>query len=431
LEPETQTPCAGPVATVSTILKRIRKLTRRAALPRRWPIIKTSPWVRKLKCEAVELLTALQAEYSTDELQSSRIIVPGPNNDWLLSPVFGGPSDKFILLRGPDGIPIDVISARGQLSQLQPAILRFSLAHLSELPYQSPQPIFVAESDDDIHVLYALGRQFTTAAGLETLNNEQLRQLLTPGKSIFCDVGPKYVLRIAAWQIASLQNKPSAATLKILEQLNQYERSSDYRPSDLFRAWIPTREQFDNIAKASRANREVAIQEFEDRRADCLCPIAAACQYFRERAEVDYSTARRNVERALALSIQTCVPHAAAVNAALEQWKHAFRRAVIDKLLITNSADNLGLGELRRLMASELADTWFNGQDLIVAARKVLKGEFPREYGVLDYQALRERLRLVDALVKLYALPPTPRRRFTARRSRRKKSSARPTPSEP
>jgi hypothetical protein len=409
---------ADQPAPVSEILQRIRKLTQRAALPDAWSVLKTSPCVRQLKSNRHDLVETLTSDFSIDALLSSRIIVRGADNTLALSPIFGGLKSKFIILRGKDGAPCDVISARGQLSAGKVPLLRYSLSQMPVANGEST-PVFVGTSDDDLQVLHALGQPFICAAGITTLSWQQIRQLLTPGKFIYRFTYPQFELTIPAWQIARPRQQPGQSTLRILAFLARIEQESRFSTSKLICAWVPTDCEFMDIKRASRTDLELVRQEFAASLKTSTFSSMEALQYFQDRAEVDYGTARRRLTRAVELSQQIRVPRIPEVRAALDQLISAFRREVIDKLPGPNAIEGDALESMRLLLSRQAIEHWFEKQRLVRDARSILAGEFPHHSGSSDYDEVAEMSRLVDSLTKLKAPRSTASRGSAAERRER------------
>jgi hypothetical protein len=379
------------------VLGHVVAKTEPAALPNLWRFLAKSPSVRRLGGDRRDFAASLQQHFSDEDLVASRILVRSRDSELQLSPVFGDASSKFLLIYDGNNKPIDAISVRGRLSSCDPPFLRYALARQSKDSSGRPTLMILASTDDDLHVLHQLRLNCTSAAGLERLSGKHARQLFGP--SFLDDCHRKYFFTLTGWQIADVVNEPSQLMQQVFSHLCQMEQVFDFDPSRLIDVWSPNADQFGVLQSALAFDDARVVQEilFNSLNSPRSTPTESWYKIL-DAADTDLTSARAELKRAIGRSRD--IPRVSEVRVAVERLRRSFEQSVIDKFNTQADATSDPQEKMRLLMRSELAQHWFDNQELLATAQLVVAGECPRYAGVIHDDNLDERLRIGEALLK-------------------------------
>jgi hypothetical protein len=168
-----------------------------------------------------------------------------------------------------------------------------------------------------------------------------------------------------------------------------------------FDVWLPNLKEFNSFRHARKlGDRKLITKLFDESLHRSRCSPAQALVAIGDRAETDYLTARKRLD--LAVRRSSIVPLCAEVRAALFQLQKAYKRTITNPLLSPDACKHDIWERWPMLAAGEITDDWFEHLDLVVAARKILNGQFP-SVGEDEFEV---RLRLTDSFAKLHRLRP-------------------------
>jgi hypothetical protein len=382
------------------LLTRIQEQTLPALPPKRWDFLRSSQSVRRISRDANDLIASLKTEFSDAQLRAARVLEEGPLGALRLSSVFGDATSRFVIRRDAERLPTDVLSARGLLSNATPEWLHLAAERTSAAAAQ-PQVVLAAFDDDEMHVFHRLRFKFTSAAGLATIRGKHVRELFTARAPH--QEQRKYTLTVPGWQIADLVNKTSSKIRRAIAHIAEIQNHFGYEPAAVFSIWLPSPVEFRDICCAlkfadirivSRALRK-SLQHSQYSPADALRVIS-------DRTETSYGVARSQLQRAVQSSRKE--PLAGDVDAALAKFWQAYQTSVVNKLLKFDVGD--GWDEWRSMMAAELAEKWFDLLEIVVAARRVLAGEYPAYRETFDADLYGLQFRMGQEFARLYRLKP-------------------------
>ena len=383
---------------LAKILSRIQHQSRPAPLPQSWSFLGISQSMRQLRGDAAELIASLQTEFSLEELLAAQVIRHTADNQLRLSPIFGDASASFVLRRDAARSAVDVISSRGLLSSAGPDWLRLA-AERADGSTGYERPMLLAFEDADVLVLHRLSYKFTSAAQLERLNGNQVRELIAArGRH---RQQRRYTLTVPGWQIAECIEEPAPKILKAIERVAQIHSLFHYDPAAAFDVWMPTHQDFQVIRTAcSFRDREIVRRAMSNSLEKSRCTPAAALRMIRDRAEIGYGTARRRLIEGIESS--RIAPHCGEVGVAFARHRAAFDTAVVNGLSNSGAAINDPWELVRSYMGADLANCWYETLDEVADARKIIAGEYPDRQD--SDERFEKKLRLVDRLAKLHAI---------------------------
>ena len=160
------------------ILQRIAERLQAATAPAMWGFLAPVAGVRKLAFTDSVILDALGQEFTSEELESARVLVRRQGGQFEPNPVLVGECAQGLFLRRTkDEAPFDVVNQNGSLTSDDPPAFSCSRDYFTQRWVGDSKSILVAFSDDDLAVLRMLSLPCTTSAGLAAMNGEQLRRL--------------------------------------------------------------------------------------------------------------------------------------------------------------------------------------------------------------------------------------------------------------
>ena len=233
--------------------------------------LSSSPDVRRLRGEPAQLLAKLRSRFSDRTLIRTRLLSPGANDQPALTRVIRR-SPQFMLLQNADGRVVNVASDVGSLWSKDPACFRWLLER--QPLDRKPRRLLLA-SIRDTHILQALGLLAVPIVGLADMNGAQLRRLLALQR----ETAPAYRPVLVAWQIDQLANEMPAEVTRTLERIYEgvvvYESESE-EDKPVVEAWIPSREDFQQIVLANKLRDQQALSAVLSRACDDRTEVRSA-----------------------------------------------------------------------------------------------------------------------------------------------------------
>jgi hypothetical protein len=272
---------AGPEDVQREILAHILQHTGPTPLPVAWSFFPATEGVRSITCSPPELITSLESRFSAETLLAARVLVPGAENEPQLAPVLRDP--KVQVLLGADGKPLDLASDAGALFSVDPPCYAYACQRRAS--GRGPKRVFVA-SLEDLPVLSSLKLRCTSAAGLATLNGQQVRRMFA---NLSPESPPRYRLTLVGWSIADFNENLPAHIEPILERLRQIHDlyGQDGNPI-LFDLWQPDTAYIKRIRSAiSFCDTKLIRREVVSSAEDSLVSAVAAWHRLHEPAETD------------------------------------------------------------------------------------------------------------------------------------------------
>lgn len=378
----------------SQILASIERLTKPLAPPKAWAFLKATKSLRRLPGEAGELLTALRAEFSEQQLLAAHVLTQKPDGPSTLSAVLADPSSGLIFIRGDDQSLSDIASLSGSLTSTMPA-WRNLVSEYHALAGTPAEPLLLAFDAAEMFLFRRLNLKFTSGLGL-------------PGADVRALFGSNaqqiqlrnFRLTIAGWQVASVMNTPSA---QIRTRLSRLRAMRTIDPDSVFNIWLPSDKDFPKIRRAiARRDRQLVATAMANSLAkSCYTPTEAEAM-LRERDECDYAVAHARLVRTIQDSSD--FPLVAQAKIDFDKFEKAFRNTVTDKFRRAGSHTDAWQNFLP-ILAADLSEAWFTKLQIVRAARALCCGEHPGDNS-FDDQLFEERLHILDAFVKLYRLRP-------------------------
>src|SRR5436309_13619940 len=98
------------------LLERLAALLGPVSLRPCWSLFTASKRARAVPENLPQLVSALETEFSVADLKAARVLVPGPQGDWTISPVLREADGCALVVREPDLThPFDLVTVRGSL----------------------------------------------------------------------------------------------------------------------------------------------------------------------------------------------------------------------------------------------------------------------------------------------------------------------------
>ena len=381
----------------SRILASIERLTKPVPPPEAWAFLKPTKSVRRLEGQPGELLAALRAEFSEEQLLTAHVLTQKSDGPSTLSAVLADTTSGLIFIRNADQSLRDIASLSGSLTSTTPE-WRNLVSEYHALAGTPAQPLLLAFDVAEMYLFRRLNLKFTSGLGL-------------PGADVRALFGRdpqqlqlrKFRLTIAGWQVASVMNTPSAQIRTRLSRLRAMRTIHGLDPDSVFRIWLPSDKDFPKLRRAIalRDRQLVATAMANSLAKSCYTPTEAEAM-LRERDECDYAVAHARLVRTIKGSAD--FPLVAQAKIDLDKFEKAFRSSVTDKFRRGGSQTDPWLNFLP-MLAADLSEAWFTKLQIVRAARAICCGEHPGDDS-FDNLLFQERLRIVDAFAKLYRLSP-------------------------
>ena len=236
-------PADDQAAVRSKILGHILERTQPAPLPAAWTFLSPSSKVRTFLCSRSELVASLMAGFSNEELLAAKILVADAENELQLSLVLC--EHMFQVVIDADHRPIDLASDVGALFSADPPCFKYACQWHDGTGRR--KRVLVAALKD-LQILECLGLRCAPAAGLASLDGQQVRRLYA---NFSLSSLPRYRLTLIGASIADLEGKLHSFIEPILKRLHNVEELSGYGElGNPFEFWPPSATTFDKIRAA-------------------------------------------------------------------------------------------------------------------------------------------------------------------------------------
>jgi hypothetical protein len=391
------------------IRQRIFRQSQPAAAGGAWTFLPPVASLRILPFAEAAGLEELRKEFSADQLEAARVVVRRPDQELELNPVLGGASRRGLFLRPAKAeAPVDIVNQSGSLTTADPPAFGCGRDEFTNHHSQDLQIVLAVCSDDDLVVSRALGLPCTPAAGLDSLNGRQVRQLFgrasgSPSKSNTAPVAAgNGRLLIAAWNIAELTHELPGEVPPIVECLLAVEDAYEVETFRGVGIWRPTESEFDGIRSAARfQDSALARQLIRDSLGRSACSARQFEEEAARRRPVDYPTARRDLLRTLEKAREFGFQHPE-VAKKLEEFDRSFSSHVIDAILrdAMKAADSVDRTLL--LMAAELMGHWHASTTLVRSTREGISGRGQPRAAALQPSEWQEQLQIVNTAIKIH-----------------------------
>ncbi|MDA1013723.1 MAG: hypothetical protein O3A00_04620 [Planctomycetota bacterium] len=298
------------------------------------------------------------------------------------------------------------------------AVTFLSLAFLSALQIADERFsgdrkfVFVAFSDHDLTVLRMLSLPCTPAAGLATMNGERLRRLFggAPGvPGIASDAGhtvsvasASYRLVLAGWSVAELKDEQPGGVTLAVECLLKAEDAFGFDTSRRIGIWQPTAPEMNRIRSAAEFQDRALVRKLIWQSVGrSTCSVRQYWEEIATRTAADYEAARRELmhtlKRARELGFQS-----SEIAKKLEAFNRSFDKSVVDAIVGDAMAASDSVDRALLLAASELMGHWHKSSSLVRSTEDGVSGRYHPREKALHPEELKERLRVVDGLVKIH-----------------------------
>jgi hypothetical protein len=349
--------------------------------------------LRRFSIGAAQLLSALRTKFTDDELTRAGAAVQTSSGELRLSPTFA--TDLSLLIRRDEhGQVVDIISAQGSLRDPSPLYRRYA-AEAANGTSPVNKPIVLCEKEDELCALARIGIACIPVPNLARLTGKDIRTLFAhrPNEK----QGRKFQLTIPGWQISSLKLDPTPARVTSIEHIAGIRATYNLDPGDVFRVWLPEQRKLRAMMGAHRLTDVAALRKaIKASMKESLFTPREALRLLTERRPLSWSDALAQLERLLQKS--TVVPRTGEVEIALKKLENAFNAQVIGPIKAQLGA---GLDALLGLGTADLAQTWFEELEAVVAARRVIDGQHPNRRQRLDDSALKRKLQIAGAIASL------------------------------
>ncbi len=395
------------------ILQRIAELSEAATARGPWGFLAPVANVRRLPFADSAAIDELREEFTPEQLEDALLLVRRGDSQIGLNPILAGEAAQGLFLRRKKGdMPFDIVNQNGSLATDAPPVFGCIRDFFTKRFSGDAKSVIVTSSDEDLAVLRMLSLPCTPAAGLATMTGERLRSLFAdaPGfphsASIQGQAGSmlpvSYQLVLAAWGVAELKDKQPGGVASIVACLLKAEDTFGFDTAHRVGIWRPDAREFNRIRSAAEFQDRVLVRNLiwqSIARSTC-----SARQFEEEtatRAAADYEAARRDLlhtlKRAKELGFQS-----SQVAKRLEAFNRSFDRSVVDAIICDAMSASDSVDRALLLAASDLMGHWHRSSSLVRSTESSVSGRFhPRDEN-LHPEDLKERLRVVDGLVKIH-----------------------------
>lgn len=396
------------------ILQRIAECSQAATAVGMWGFLTPVAGVRNLAAAGAALIDELSEEFTPEQLEAVRVLVRRGDNQLEMNPVLMGESARGLFLRRTkDEAPFDIVNQNGSLTTNDPPAFGCGRDYFTKRFSGDTKSVLVAFSDDDLVVLRTLSLPCTSAAGLATMNGEQLRRLFldgAPGSSVNASsqaqavavVSGGYRLVLTGCRVSELNNGLHGEITSVIERLLKAEDAFGFDTSRRVGIWQPTARELSRIRSAA---------EFQDRALvrkliwESVNRSTRSARQFEEettsRKATEYDAARREllrtISRARDLGFQS-----SEVAKRLEAFNRSFDKNIVDSIIRDAMSTTDSVDRALLLAASELMGHWHKTSSLVRSTQDGVSGRYHPREEPLHPEELKERLRVVDGLVRIH-----------------------------
>ena len=352
------------------------------------------------------MLARLTTEFTESQLEEARVCFRDENNELRLSPpVAGNPSPFLIFRRSKQAQPFDLVNQRGSLASDDPPIFSCREDYFTNQFVGRSGRIIAGLSDNDMALLRQLGLPCAPACGLDRMNGQQAKRLLDPsldGNDRAHVARTNSHIYLVGMQIANLSlEKPAlleAVVRTIRDAVITYRKSS----SQHIHVWDPKPDEFDRLCSAVRfSDRQQIRQVIWESMNYSSMSIAKYFEKHMQKQSDDYIEARRELLDAIshARKVGFETPDVREKLALLNQ---TFDSQVIDAIVRDAMSSRDPVDRSLLILASDLMRHWQRSDDMVQISKHGLAAREDLADGVLSSSALKDRLRMVDGIVRIH-----------------------------
>ncbi len=398
-------------AITDRIITLIVESSRPAGLPLKWDFLRRINDIRQLNCSGQELLSRLNSEVTDEDLRRAGIIA-GSRQNSRLHPLFSVVPCKFLILRNQGGVPVNLVSASGELATKAPPLMQYMIKDGANSA-KSDGSVVVVASDDDLQAMHGLGYVVTTAAGLARLTAAQVYELF--GQPPHSPNRRTHRIIIAAWQIAALELSAGEAMVQVLEHLLRMRDVFKIDPQDMFSIWQPTSNEFWRINSAlAFRDRTVVSSAIHSSLCNALRhtadweEIAQAVISQSAGAGICTSWKQLQLELREAESRPGDARQRRRVRHALERYKNVYVRMLTNKFLDAAECCAAPCTSALLLIGADMAEQMVQRQEMVRNANEyVATLQLRPNSEMFAPDNLTERLRFADFFAKLMRAMPS------------------------
>ena len=259
--------------------------------------------------------------------------------------------------------------------------------------------LFIADSEDAVEVLQRLGLPAVSGESLEALGQHDVERLFSG--DLRSDFGWRYYLLLVDFDVARLDNRPTATIGEVIKRLADAADVYGIDPDRRFGVSRPSAHEFHLLERAITFKDSGKIcQLFEKWSAAAKSIIIINWRTHFDEKAASFSVAKAALTRALQKSSD--IARRAEVLDALPAYRLALSGTVIPKLHedIDRAIDPFQ--QLDLIAAADYAEAFFNSDPLVVAGEAVLQGQTPPCVRELEVESWQERQRLLNELRRIH-----------------------------
>ena len=392
------------------IMERIASLTRPADSPEKWDFLPRVIGLRHFCSDLVDVVEALSREFTQQQLEAVRVLVPGDHGGLSPSPVLA--AERLLFLRErKDRQPFDIVSQHGSLLSDDPPALACCRDFYTRVR-RGPRCVAAAFSGDDLAVLRMMGIPCTFTSRLALLDGSQASRLFdeslrygdTPpaAETASAVLRNDYRIILVACQLSSVFNKLPAGLNETVSRLLQVEEVFGYDTSERVGIWRPSESEFSRITSAIEFADKTQVSRVLR---ESIYQSSISVRAFAEQSDVtrgnDYCSARQELNLALEQARKRGL-RSSEISGKLAALKQSFDATVIQAIISDALASANSVDRSLLLMAADLMGDWHESVELIRNAERGLEGRFQGRGDPLEPEELRDKLRVVDGLVKIH-----------------------------
>ena len=126
--------------------------------------------------------------------------------------------------------------------------LDYALERIPPDSTQAPVTLFVVESQDAVEVMQRLGLRAVSSEGLEALGRDDVQRLFSGDQR--SDFGWRYYLLLVDFDVARLENRPTAAIGEVIKRLADAADVYGIDPARRFGVCRPSAHEFQVLERA-------------------------------------------------------------------------------------------------------------------------------------------------------------------------------------
>lgn len=268
--------------------------------------------------------------------------------------------------------------------------LDYALERIPPDSTHEPVTLFVLASQDAVEVMQRLGLRAVSSENLEALGRHDVQRL-------FCvdernDFGWRYYLLLVDFDVARLDNQPTAPIGEVIKRLADAADVYSIDPARRFGVCRPTGYEFHLLERAIAFEDSAQIcQLFEKWSATAKSVRINSWRTHFDTAAASYSVARAALSRALENPNE--IARRAEVIVALPAYRAAGKGAVVEKFYEAADRASDPFDQVDLMAAADYAETFLECDPLVRAGEAVLAGQIPLSARDLQVELFEQRQR--------------------------------------